>query len=93
MKKAAQSAPEERGAGGILRLGLWAAGLLVLYVLGSGPLVMLSSRNLLPDSVLNVLEKIYAPVEWAYEETLLHKPIGIYLHLWSKDFDKDGDQK
>ena len=29
------------------------------------------------------LDRIYAPVGWAYESTLLHKPIGMYLHFWT----------
>jgi len=34
----------------------------------------------------------YGPWFWTYKETLLHKPMGYYMHFWSpKAFDKDGE--
>ena len=32
--------------------------------------------------VAQVLRVVYGPVEWAYAKTLLHKPMGLYHHLW-----------
>jgi hypothetical protein len=71
----------------------WPFVILILYALSIGPVMMMVDKKSIPPRTDQILEKFYAPLDWAYSETLLHKPIGIYLHLWSKRFDKNGDQK
>jgi hypothetical protein len=63
----------------------WAAGILVLYILSTGPLVLLKDRIKIRDgSALDqVLEFAYWPVEWACDNTPLEKPLGLYWHLWA----------
>jgi hypothetical protein len=70
---------------------LWPLVILALYVLSSGPVLMMDSKGRL--SYYNKLVwRIYAPLEWAYFRTPLHKPLGMYLHLWvPKDFGKNGE--
>ena len=65
----------------------WLAVMVVLYVLSIGPVMMLTvNRNISnPHPVAQFCFIVYAPVEWAYAKTLLHKPIGLYYHLWVPD--------
>ncbi len=68
----------------------------VLYFLSVGP-VMLWVRSRLavgaPPQSLSVIVTVYGPMEWLYDHTPLHKPIGIYLHLWIPDkFDSKGNE-
>jgi hypothetical protein len=64
---------------------LWSGLVLVSYVLSTGPITMLEERKLIysntpPHRLLTIL---YGPVGWAYCETPLHKPLGMYWHLWT----------
>ncbi len=63
----------------------WAAGILVLYILSTGPLVLLKDRIMIRDgSALDqLLEFFYWPVEWAADNTPLEKPLGLYWHFWA----------
>jgi hypothetical protein len=70
----------------------WLFIILLLYGLGFGPAVRVMNSNLLNPKVDEALDFFYAPMGWAYEKTPLHKPLGIYLHLWApKLFDKNGE--
>jgi hypothetical protein len=72
----------------------WAAGILVLYILSTGPLVLLKDRMIIRDgSALDqVLEFVYWPVEWACDNTRLEKPLGHYWHFWApKLYDSKGN--
>lgn len=71
---------------------VWSFVVLVLYVLSVGPVMMMFDKGRISPKY-EFLEKFYLPLEWAYENTLFHKPFGMYLHLWSKRFDKNGDEK
>ena len=72
---------------------VWPVGILVLYVLSVGPAVMMEEKGMISKDN-GFLLKLYSPLGWAYENTPLHKPLGMYLHLWSsKYFDKNGEQK
>ncbi len=33
-------------------------------------------------SITKFLAAFYKPLGWAYNKTLLHKPLGLYYHLW-----------
>jgi len=71
---------------------LWPFLILVLYLLSTGPLVMMMDNGSISQNN-EFVGKIYAPLDWVYENKLLHKPFGMYLHLWSKRYDKKGDQQ
>jgi hypothetical protein len=64
---------------------------LVLYVLSIGPVWMLMAKGNFSASGRS-LDKFYTPLKWAYLKTPLHKPLGIYFHLWAPTmFDKRGE--
>ena len=72
---------------------LWPFVILFLYVLSFGPFWMMWDKGFI-STHQTFSDKFYRPLEWAYEETPLHKPLGMYLHLWvPKYFDKKGEQK
>jgi hypothetical protein len=86
------TAPTERKSRDWPSLILWPFAILLLYVLSAGPVAMLNSRAVISDN--NFVEVFYCPVIWAYMDTPLHKPLGMYLHLWDPGrFDNDGDWK
>ena len=70
---------------------LWPVVILILYVLIIGPVMMMMDKS--AGSRSNQLaRKFYAPLGWAYDNTPLHKPLGMYLHLWVPEiFNKNGN--
>jgi hypothetical protein len=74
---------------------LWSFVALMCYVLSTGPLMRMADSKYFEEHAAfgDFVEKAYFPVEWAYEETLLHRPLGMYFHLWSSRFDAKGDEK
>ena len=63
---------------------LWPCVIVILYVLSAGPIFKLMNKD-----VINGTEKwvvIYEPVIWAYDNTFLHKPLGLYFHLWNRNY-------
>ncbi len=83
---------------------VWPVLILLLYVLSFGPamrfgsmVMVLRTRNN-KSYIYNLgqrngfLGKFYAPIYWAYNETPLHNPLGMYMHLWIPTaFNKNGD--
>ncbi|HZQ47066.1 MAG TPA: hypothetical protein VFC07_08645 [Verrucomicrobiae bacterium] len=70
----------------------WPIVILILYVVSIGPVMMLQDSGRMRLSY-SFLKTFYAPLVWAYDKTPLHKPLGMYLHLWSpKAFNKAGDE-
>jgi hypothetical protein len=68
---------------------LWPSVILVLYFLSSGPVLMLmEKRRIAPSHLFDIF---FTPLDWAYTETPLRKPIGMYLHLWTEAYDKNGE--
>jgi hypothetical protein len=65
--------------------------ILLLYVLSYGPVLMMVGKGrIMPNN--QFVTKLYQPLIWAYDETPLHKPLGLYLHLWVPQwFDKNGN--
>jgi hypothetical protein len=73
---------------------LWPVVILILYVLSFGPVMRFGSMVMVLRAWNNksyihnlaqrngFLGKFYTPLYWAYNETPLHKPLGMYLHLW-----------
>jgi len=69
---------------------LWPIVILLLYVLSLGPVMMMMEKGHI--SARNVLFRFYEPLRWAYEDTPLRKPLGMYLHIWAPHyFDKNGN--
>ena len=62
----------------------WLAVVVVLYVLSVGPVMMITlKRNISnPHPTAQFFASFYKPLEWVYAKTLLHKPLGMYYHLW-----------
>jgi hypothetical protein len=83
------AAQNSRGLAGYI---LWSLVAVMVYVLGSGPLLALEKRALInydcskasPRVVKAVRlgHAIYTPLFWAYWNTSLRKPIGVYWHVW-----------
>jgi hypothetical protein len=72
---------------------LWPFLIMLLYVLSSGPFILLYDRDYIPAK-FEAVKLIYLPLGWAYQRTSLHKPLGIYLHFWDPDsYDKNGESK
>jgi hypothetical protein len=69
----------------------WPFLVLLLYLLSTGPVIMMMDKGFITGD--SKLLRCYEPLDSAYRETLLHQPLGMYLHLWSKRFDKNGDEK
>ena len=69
---------------------LWAAVILLGYFLSIGPVVMLVDKKMIAPT--NKLVIFYRPLERLYGQTLFHKPLGMYLHLWSARFDGKGNE-
>lgn len=63
----------------------WLGVLLLLYVLSSGPVVMVVTKNH-GGPVWWVIGIIYQPLRWAAEKTPLAKPLGMYWHLWAPEW-------
>jgi len=72
----------------------WAMVIFLLYLAGLGPTVwLIRTRGVPPmgSMAYKTLTAVYAPVQWMYHDTPLHKPLGMYVHLWDpNDFDADG---
>jgi hypothetical protein len=86
---AEETKAEEKHSRGFMSYVGWAGVIVLLYFLSFGPVFLIIFKTSFPSYYLDVL---YQPWIWVYEETPLHKPLGIYMHLWSPDyFDKNGD--
>jgi hypothetical protein len=78
---------------GFWRFIIWAGAVLMWYVLSVGP-VYLACEKLSPGGIRasRFVVALYEPVFWAYGHTPLHKPLGVYLHLWIPGhFGKNGE--
>src|SRR5438105_4651707 len=100
MEEPAETREETKHSKGFGSYALWAGVVLVLYVLSFGPVAMIA-RKLEPKGVFRshprffelIHRPYYGPFVWAYNKTLLHKPLGVYMHLWCpQSFDKHGDR-
>lgn len=72
-------------------LVVWPALAFLVYVLSSGPVVRWD-KPLSTSRTWPLIEAFYRPIAWAYTSTPLHKPLGMYFHLWDPTvFGKDGE--
>ena len=81
-----------RGAGWVWLC--WVGAILLLYVLSTGPVVLLYDKKLIqPGSPgLRAVQIVYWPLDWVCGETPLRKPLGMYWHFWAPQwFDRQGN--
>jgi hypothetical protein len=67
---------------------------LLLYIVSTGPIIMLEERNIIASGGLTqqVIECVYGPLGWVVKRTPLQKPLGMYWHLWAPGlFNSKGD--
>src|SRR5580765_4108960 len=102
MSDTAESAPEtdEKKSRGLGRYVLWAFVAVMVYVLSSGPMVMLmdqrqtkkvqKSGGPIKMTLLdNVVEFIYTPIDWLYNTDTFRRPLGKYWHLWTARYSSE----
>ena len=78
-----QDGPETSSRSAGWGWAFWLGVVLLLYVLCSGPVAMMVTRQPAPDEpAWNTVVIVYRPMVWAWRETPLHKPLGMYWHLW-----------
>lgn len=91
MPDPAANAPEteakkSRGLGSYV---LWGFAVVMVYVLSSGPVMLLTSKGVINNGVFTF---VYRPLVDAYFKTRLHRPLGMYWHLWCPArYDSDGN--
>jgi hypothetical protein len=74
-------ATAEKKSRGLGSYVVWAFVAVMVYVLSSGPMIL----------NVGLTSKWYSPLVWAYTDTPLHRPIGLYWHLWWPEmFDRGG---
>lgn len=86
---------QTRKRGGFWKWVIWLVVLGLLYVLSSGPLVLMATKGYFGKSnnfTGRMLIAVYRPVRVIYRHTPLRTPLGMYWHLWMpKAFDSDGE--
>lgn len=75
----ASQAADSKGSSGWLIIFVVAIPL--LYVLSIGPVAAVVSRSQNTQS-MNLFGKVYAPVIWLHEHTILKEPLEAYVELW-----------
>lgn len=79
-----QGQAEGRSRGAVWTWLFWIGVLLLVYVLSFGPVMRLwLNGHLREPNTVDIIGVVYCPVRLAYERTLLHKPLGLYFHLWA----------
>ena len=87
--EAAVEAKRSRGFAGYL---VWGFGIVIFYLVSTGPIGLLQAKGIIGQSTGRALIPIYTPWKWAYLHTPLHKPLGMYTHLWRPDqFESNGN--
>jgi hypothetical protein len=83
----AEPTAEARWSRGFAGYFVWPVVIVLMYVLSSGPAgVLLLKKKVSSGSMCgHILNYFYTPWGWAYENTPLHKPLGMYMHLWCPD--------
>lgn len=71
---------------------VWPVVVLGIYILSSGPMLLMTEDQNRWRTPPQILSGPYAPVGWAYRKTPLRKPLGLYLHLWLPSrFNRNGE--
>jgi hypothetical protein len=87
--EAPPTAPGEKHSFNWRAFVLWPCVVVILYVLSAGPVLKLKDKNLIKGTKKWLV--VYEPVIWVYDNTFLHKPLGLYFHLWTDRFDEHGE--
>ena len=91
MQELAETIEERKKGRAFWGLLLGPGVILLFYVLSWGPFVMMEQKGVMRGRP-TFLEDFYFPLYWAYNETGLRTPLGMYLHLWCpRAFDKNGN--
>jgi hypothetical protein len=79
MKPNAEPPPDGKHSISIGAFIVWPVVAFMLYILSTGPLMRLAETKYFENhpAMGDWIEKAYAPIEWAYEETPMHKPLGM----------------
>src|SRR5689334_3843887 len=71
---------------------LFGCGILMLYALSFGPVQLIKSKGMYSPATKKFINHLYSPLAWAYNNSVLHKPLGMYLHVWCPDiYDRNGE--
>ena len=75
----------------------WLGVVVILYVLSSGPFLMLVQKKRISvgSPTYQAVVTFYEPIEWAFDNIPpIRKALGMYAHLWAPDkFDGKGNAK
>ena len=84
----------ERSFRGLVWL-CWLAGILVLYVLSTGPVLKMVHERMVRGSPGSRFPIIFLrPMDWIGDKPLLTRPIRVYWHLWVPEwYDSKGNPK
>ena len=83
-----EAKPETKSSRGWASYVLWAFVTVIVYALSTGPALRLYWKGVLNENLMI----IYIPFDWLYDRSPLHKPLGMYWHLWCPlRFDRNGD--
>jgi hypothetical protein len=83
--------PEDQHSINVRALFIWLAVITLFYVLSSGPVRKMVDKGAIART--SIVLGFYEPIDWIYWQTPFHKALGMYLHLWSNRFDKNGEMK
>ena len=78
MAETDQSADSKGSSGWLI---IFVVAVPLLYVLSIGPVAAVASRKQNSQS-LDLLRKVYAPVIWLHDHTILKEPLEAYVELW-----------
>jgi len=72
---------EEKGGRGYWGFVVWPVVAVVLYLLSTGPVLLLAHKRLVSRGLLVVYEPVLIASDWH----VVGKPICLYFHLWIPD--------
>jgi hypothetical protein len=83
---------EVKRSRGLAGYAVWGFLVLVMvYLLSPGPVWRLFASRIKAGSPVPALRSIYWPWRYAYWHTPLHKPLGMYMHLFLPEtYEEDG---
>lgn len=89
----ADEPPQDKHSYSLFGIFAWFLAALVVYIVSTGPVVWMTQNGYVSTNN-RLLERFYGPLDWVYDQKFLHKPFGMYLHLWlPKRFNEKGEIK
>jgi hypothetical protein len=77
---------DEKKSRGLGSYVVWAFVAVMVYALSSGPVLRWyydkEYRAGRDGFAHKLLTTVYLPLDWVYDHTLLHRPLGMYWRLW-----------